>query len=358
MTHTNKTGREYIYTLLNTLLFCSFSSHPVLGTTLLILLPAMLYGCSAEFPDSSAEQTATAVSITKSPGADVKTLDIFVFADDEMRLLDCYQRIERPEKWDMGVVSGYGDRIMFLCANSGMDAGEWPWIRSWHSLEKIVFNLEDECPDSPVMTGIARISPKNDSHKRAVVTEAILRPLSSEIVLRSVRCDFTGRPYDGEKITDAKVYLTNVNAEAGLLDEDGMSPRRIINSGHLNSEDIAAFPDSSMIVRHLSSDIGKKVMLTDIHLYCYPNTSEEESPGTPVTRLVLEGKVGGTTYYWPININRRQGKGVERGRSYVFDIVITRKGTDDPDIPVETDEVEIIITEEEWNEKEDYTVGF
>ena len=93
----------------------------------------------------------------------------------------------------------------------------------------------------------------------------------------------------------------------------------------------------------------------------YPNTCGEETPGTPFTRLVIEATVDSDRYYWPININRStsgEGNGVERNCMYTYDIVITRKGTDNPDIPVDISGTEINMEVSKWTEKEDYGVCF
>ena len=320
----------------------------------------MTCGCSpATMPDTAC-RTSTTLHITKSPYTAMQTLDIFVFRDNETRLLDCYQRVEQPEKWDGRIMSSAGNRIIRICANSRTDKNEWPLIRSMNSLEKISFNLEDESRENPVMTGEAKMPApgSNALHPGLPYAEITMLPITCEIVLRSLICDFKGRPYDGEKITEAKVYLTNVNATRKLSDADGSMPERIINAGFLNRSDLSKFRDSSLIIKHIEKSIGKDGIQEDIRLYCYPNMAEEESPGSPVTRMVIEGKVSGKTYYWPIDISRGPGKGISGGKSYIFDVRITRKGTTDPDIPVRTEEVNIRFEEESWIEKEGYTVGF
>lgn len=359
MKHKSEKCRELI-SKFYTFLSCSFSSWSVLGIIFLNTLPAMTYGCSpAPLPDT-AGKTCTNLSITKSPYTAMQTLDIFVFRDDETMMLDCYQRIEDPEKWNGSIMSSSGKRIIYICANSGIEKDGWPLIRSMRSMEKISFNLEDESRENPVMTGRVRMAASGTYIRQPgpPYTELAMSPLTCEIVLRSLTCDFKGRPYDGEKITEAKVYLTNVNATRKLSDADSSMPERIINAGFLNRYDLSKFQDSSLIIKHIEKSIGKDGIQEEIKLYCYPNMAEEASPGSPVTRIVIEGKVSGKTYYWPIDISRGPGKGISGGKSYIFDVKITRKGTTDPDIPVRTEEVNIRFEEEAWREKEGYTVGF
>jgi hypothetical protein len=185
---------------------------------------------------------------------DISSLDIFVFKDDDLRILDCYQRVDEKENWDGNVCSSAGDRIISICANSRIEADEWPWIRSRGSLEKIAVSLELERRYSPFMSGEVRVTARES---RPISAEISLRPMASEIYLRSVSCDFTGKPYAGEEITDAKVYLTNINAECGMLEDGDSHPRRVINAGGLCKEDMELFEDPGIVYQEIGSNIGK-----------------------------------------------------------------------------------------------------
>lgn len=335
------------------------SSQSVLGKTLLTLLPALSCGCSAEGNLSSATSTdeRIALRITRSySDSQMNSLDIFVFKDEVIKSLDCYQRVERPENWEGDVSSSSGDRIINICANSQLERDEWPWIWSQDALKKITVSLELESRTSPFMSGEATVSATKG---RPYYTDILMRPAVSEICLRSLCCDFTGKPYSGEKLTDIKVYLTNINAECGMLSDGDISPTRLINVGRLCEEDLELFADPGLVYQELAGTVGKSPVRPDIRLWCYPSNVPEESPGTPYSRLVIEGKISGSTYYWPININREdEDRGISRNRRYTFDIRITRKGSTDPDIPVNADNMEITFNSEPWEEKEDYQVIF
>ena len=86
---------------------------------------------------------------------------------------------------------------------------------------------------------------------------------------------------------------------------------------------------------------------------------------------MIEGKIQGETWYWPIDINRgwvgSEGgpgvgsgvcPGVESNRRYVFDVTIRGKGTKDPDTPVTAAMAETVLKAQTWKEKEEYFVGF
>ena len=59
------------------------------------------------------------------------------------------------------------------------------------------------------------------------------------------------------------------------------------------------------------------------------------------------------TYYWPINV-----KDIERNCRYVYDIVIRRKGTSDPDTPINLDECTVQYDIKPWEEKEECRIRF
>lgn len=335
------------------------SSQSVLGKTLLTLLPALSWGCSAEESMSSATSADERIALKITRGysdSQMNSLDIFVFKDEAIKSLDCYQRVERPENWEGDVSSSSGDRIINICANSQLERDEWPWIRSQDALKKITVSLELESRMSPFMSGEVKVSAtKGKPHH----TDIIMRPAASEIHLRSLCCDFTGKPYSGEKLTDIKVYLTNINAECGMLSDGEILPTRLINVGRLCEEDLELFADPGLVYQEISGTVGKSPVRPDIRLWCYPSNAADESPGTPYSRLVIEGKISGSTYYWPININREDdGGGISRNRRYTFDVRITRKGSTDPDIPVDADNMEITFNSEPWEEKEEYQVRF
>jgi hypothetical protein len=190
--------------------------------------------------------------------------------------------------------------------------------------------------------------------------ELVLRRISSEIHLKSLKCDFKGKAYEGEKLSDIHVYLTNVNASCRIWDDTGTTAR-IINQGRLIKEDVARFEDPNLIYQKVDGEVGADGITTDIKLRCYPNMAEEEGPGSPFTRLVIQGVLDGEVWYWPIDINRGEGRspeGIEGNCSYSFDIVLTRKGSADPDTAIKTESATIMMEVEKWEEKEEYSVAF
>lgn len=331
-------------------------SSPVLGfIAILTLLPAMIYGCSSTDDAGSVPEAETPVrimenSITVLDAA--QCIDVLIFNDDRLRRLDTYQRFDLPSCSTVKASSTTGNKMMTVFVNSRRERYGWAEINSYQGLSQLHVDLEDESREYPAMTGECRIragSPANIMVDRLV----------SEIVLRSINCDFSSEAYSGFKLKDVRVYLTNVSAEAPLSPQERYIPSRIINHGKADDDDMDLFEDPSLIMQDMEQDIGPEIIWPDIRLRCYPNQSAEESPGTPFTRIIIEGSVDGTTYYWPININRdAEGDGVGRNRRYIYDIRIRRTGHSDPDTPVQTADADISMEIQSWEEKQEYGVRF
>lgn len=332
-------------------------SLPVLGlvTTILTFLPAMIYGCTGPLPVDDGHQEETSVRLMQA--ADVvldkaECIDVLIFNDDRLNRLDTYQRFPLTACSTIKASSSSGDKLMSVIINSRRDRYEWVDIVSHESLKSICGQLEQETEEFPLMSGECRIragSPVNVNVER----------LMSEVVLRSLSCDFKGKGYEGKTLSDVRVYLTNVNAEAPVITDKEYTPYRIVNHGRLVMTDVESFAEPKSILQELSYDIGPTVRKPEIRLRCYPNEAQEETSGTPFTRLVIEGTVDGNTYYWPIDINHTEGQeGIARNSRYVFDVKLTRLGHTEPDIPVEVEAAEITMEVEPWEDMEEYGVRF
>lgn len=330
-------------------------SFPVLGLiAILMSLPAMIYGCSS--PDMGVQsETDTPIRLMQTSNdllSKADHIDVLIFNDDKLKRLDTYQRFELPSCSTVKASSSAGNKIMTVLVNSKKDKYEWAEINTLFGLSDLCVNLEDETIESPAMSGQCSI-------QAGYPVNIIVQKVASEIVIQSLSCDFSGRPYSGETLKNVKIYLTNVNSEVPMVAKERYLPQRIINNGRLNPDDLKSFRCPSLIYQNLESEIGDSVIKPDIRLRCYPNESEEESPGSPFTRLVIEGEINGTTYYWPININRNaDGNGIGRNSRYIYDIKITRTGHTDPDIPIQIEDAKIIMKIQSWEDMEEYGVRF
>lgn len=345
----NRCREKIILSFISTKLSVSTLYTLILSTsTILPLLPA-LFSCSTM--DNEVE---TRISLTRNETNGC--LDIFTFNDDRMESLDSYQHWDNFSGKDIDIRSQNGDKHIFICANGQRKKQDWANINSSASLEGIQVDLRNERREALCMTGSADV--KAGSSEGYQVR---MRTVASEVRVNSLRCDFTGKSYEGERLDDIRIYLTNVNVRCSITADGAIMPVEIINAGNADMEDMATFRQPDMIFQEITGSVGNEKRELDISLLCFPNASVTESPGTPFTRLVIEGQLEGETYWWPININREEASsesGIYRNRQYIYDICLRRKGSDDPDHVMETDAAEIKTSVRSWTEREGYQVVY
>ena len=338
----------------------TFQKIPVLGL-IVLMITLVLHGCeSLHLEDGGFTDAVTVpvkVAVRWEIGSKERGMDMLVFRNDRLQYLECWQRVPFEGSGEVAVASTTGEKILMACSGLESTPEDWMWISSISSLADAWTALEKETRDSPVMSGSCGFHAGRSTGARP---ELALRRISGEIHLRTLKCNFKGRPYEGEKLSDIHIYLTNVNASCRIWNDPGTATR-IINQGRLVEEDIARFEDQSLVYQMIEKEVGAEGITTDIRLRCYPNMAEEEGPGSPFTRLVIQGKLDGEVWYWPIDINRGEGhspEGIDGNCIYTFDIELTRKGSADPDTAIKTGSANIMMEVEKWEEKEEYSVVF
>ncbi len=303
-----------------------------------LLIPAFVFAACT--PVKIIEQTAQAELKIKAGSAyGIRdSLDVFVFDDDRFRRLDTYQRLP-PGRVSQYIACTGGPKIVAAVTGSGRERSSWASVNTYDGLCAIYSDVWNDSAQTPLMTGTA----KKESGADGARVNISLTPLLSRVTLRSIRCDFTDRPYEGQKLVNGKVYLSSLNTRCRLMEEEDFRTESI----EYRSEE-----------RPLPGQIGKTTVSTGISLYCYPNTNAVETAGSPFTRLVIEGEVDGRTWYWPIDINREWcgpvsgTPGIGRGQEYIFDVTLTRTGTSGPDIAASSSSYGTILSIKPWEEIE------
>lgn len=283
---------------------------------------------------------------------------VLIFDNDTHKRLDSRLFFNMDEALDgkLEATSGTGEKIIVLLCNLPERIPEWEDVLNIKALGKVSVALENESFRRPVLSGCADF----------VAGETVrveLRPLTARIRLREICCDFRGTAYAFENIKDVRVYLTNVNADSGLIPRDtgfgtGTTGQRYLNNGGLCLPDCTGFREKGLIFRELGKDVGMDPVQAGLDFLCYANTNTEEAFGRPLTRLVIEGKIAGKTWYWPIDLCKMVNGGIKPGENYDIRLKLLRTGTDNPDTPVRLKDGEIKLEIEQWNEKEKYPVYF
>ena len=326
---------------------------PKFWVFLFILSPA---GCSSidlENDSSNIESTQdTTYPSTVAPSENF--LDILTFNNDRLRRIDSHQRICNFKDDIAYVESTGGNKIIFFCTNA-RNRHDWIHANSYGNLLETRAYLEKETRSNLTRTGECRTTAGDRNAK------ASLKPLVSEIAINTISCNFSEASYRDKEINDVKAYLTNVSGTYPLAGDSMRNPERIINHGSLSQDDLKTFIEPDILYSELCSKLNKEHLHPQVSFLCFPNSGNRNDIGNPPTRLVIEGKIDGKIFYWPIDINpptnNTQG-GIERGCRYSYDICITRKGTTDPDNPINLCNNEIKLEIQPWKEKKEYGVHF
>ena len=267
---------------------------------------------------------------TKAAASAVDRLDIFVFNDDEIRRLDSYCSVSTPQTAYIQVNSSAGDKLVVVLANCSDRSFTYDEFKTYSALESVIWRLKDEDPTRPVMSGECQISAGAEGY-----TPVKLTPLLANVCLDFLKCDFTGRGYRSRTLENCSVFLTNLSGSSEILRQDGFRVSELENAGRLDPGYLASMKHPEMIMRPVTPG-----QWSPVDLYCYPNDSADDMMGSPPTRMVVQGDIDGTTYYYPVDINREGfgytsgPRGLSRNVKYSYSLLITRKGSTDPDTPV------------------------
>ena len=327
---------------------------PAFWALLSVLLSA---GCSSiSIPEATPPVASSKTSVIPTEFGHTNTcMDILTFENDRLGRLDAYQRINDFKEDITYVESTGGKKIIFLCSGGPYYRYNWSRISSYSGLNDMRSYLKYESRESPTRTGELRIIAGDST---GLVS---LKPIISQIRIEALSCDFSGTPYADKPITELKAYLINVNSSCPLVCPTPEKPIQILNHGKLSTDDIDNMMEPEILYSPITMRLDTSTIRPECCFLCMPNNGMEGRAGNPPTRLVLEGKIDGYTYYWPINIGTGQEKGthiIERNYSYTYDIHIRRKGTTDPDIPISLETGDITFRIEPWIEKKEYGIEF
>ena len=356
--------RRYLNILLkHSQLHINAQTHFILSSIIIFFSPVFIFSCCTpqDCPGNSHGESQDILEIKLTDKAMLLeqgyeyTADIFVFNNDRLQRLDSYQRVKCRSGKIPFAASQNGKKIIAAIVTPQSDSYGWSHINSLQALEQETADLRKETHDKILLSGLCTAEAGKDSG-----CEIALTPLSAEIQIESIRCDFSGKPYQGAKIEEVKAYLINVNASARIFQKNGFTPETLCNQGGFIENDVKQFEDPGIITNEIKGSVGSQTVYPDIVFRCYPNECEEESAGSPFTRLVIEGKINGNTCFYPIDINRGQpsGKGIGRNCRYIYNITIKSSGSSDPDTAVTPADVDITCGIVPWDESDNDEIIF
>ena len=273
----------------------------------------------------------------------IQTLEIFVFrmneGKDDDGLLDGYRKFTAAELTsltNLEVQTTTGRKMIYAVANSHKE--NWKGINSRALFEEEKALLQNDDVRNFIMVGNTEAYLQLASSISISVTRLVAR-----VKVNSVKTSFTGGPYEGMALTDVKAYLTNVQASKFIC--NGLGDNfAILNNTKYVEADVQGCKMTGMISDDIAAEVGDSGHSDPHYFYCYENSLQRETGGNKFTRLVIEGKLNGTTYYYPIPI-----KGVTRNNSYSVDVTIKRPGSLDPNTDVEKGTMAVTMAVKDWN---------
>lgn len=278
------------------------------------------------------------IQCTKNPTAEA--LDLFFFDTLGVQALDAYQQVLhfQPGEPVYGLSSAGPKRLAALSGTAGVTE-PWLWINNYGNLCKHTFSLERDSPRHPLVSG--EILLEDGASRQAFLP---LQPMLAAIRIRSVSCDFSGRPYASAFFSNNKLFLSYAGSECRPLGPGGGGAVSWLNPGDVDSAAVLRLPAPEMVLQEGCGVVGPAGRLIDRDFYCYPH---------PDTRMVLEGHVDTVHCYYPIPLPQ-----LESGRCLQLDITLRRMGSPDPDTPVTSGMVDLRTAILPWEEWKPYNVSF
>ncbi len=355
---------KYTQMAMNSLLCCRFGQANRRGFSaqlflLLTTLSISSLQCTSavkdfSVPDDSGKSSVEVILKSAADDIEIGRVEAFVF--DAAGKLDVFQSCEYASGESVSIGSTSGDRTVCLLVNTPARDYRWSEIGTLKSFRSMLISLENDSVERPIMTGETRIRVGDGTKSgNSASCQVELRPLSAKIRLNSLKCDFSGTAYEGEVLTNLRVYLCNVNADS-RYGPPGENACRLVNLGGIREEDMRKFISPGILCQSPGLAVGGKGISPKLEFLCYANPATEEGPGGSYTRLVIEGDIGGRVWYYPVNI--AGGAVLKRGCSYSYDIVLKRKGCTDPDTAVSLGDIKIKFSIAEWNEEKDFIAEF
>ena len=167
-------------------------------------------------------------------------------------------------------------------------------------------------------------------------------------VVKKISNKFKVLAYQEAPFSIDKIYLTNVQGANNL----GHTAYQGNEGVWYNKKKYEA---SEVSTKFMYDEVAANVAFDgsytkDHYFYAFPNDFEGQnvwagdSWSKRPTRLVIEASLNGEKVYYPISLMP-----FESNKSYeISEIIITKKGSDDPDKPVTSDDIQVYIQVKPW----------
>jgi len=281
-----------------------------------------------------------ATGVSPSEEDNIASLQILVF--DEKGVLEHYLDAGSSTTGDIVTKEGRKTVTAVVNAPSLKDVGTRNSLMTKTSL------LSDNSRGSMVMTGELEAVLQDGGNLSIPVTRII-----SKVVIRKVTSAFTSSTNASKTFRINSIYLINVAGDNtySASSEPALWYNKLGNGQ--NDPGCKTFP---LLADPVNENLAYKASYTKEHtFYCYPNLISDESFDSTWsprhTMLVVDAMLGGVQTYYPIELPV-----IGRNKSIVIEeLVITKKGSDYPYIPVRDGSCDATVTVTPWDNVLEYT---
>ena len=179
-----------------------------------------------------------------------------------------------------------------------------------------------------------------------------VKRFAAKVQIDKITPAFTAPAHKAQEFKLTGIYLVNVNGSCPytLTSTAGSTDYWYNKMKYVSGDCNALLSDklSSPVTLQASAD-AVTPYTTAHYLYCYPNPVTTDSSSSTwsnrYTRLVVETTLGGTTYYYPVNIPAPAANTLYQ----ITNMKITGLGSDSPDKIVEKGSISVSITVTDWS---------
>lgn len=348
---------------------------------------AALVACNKQAPDAgirpAVPETSDAATLTakivspfntKATVADeeseakVNTIDVFVFrtVSGSVSVVDGYKRIEAYQ--DVVVPCTKGSRKIYAIVNSDKDLSG---VSTEAELCAIVSELKNN-HSAGALTNFVMMGTKDVEITSETTQDIAVDRLAARVWVKKITKNFSAAGLQDAHFEIVRMYLTNVVNQINLGRDFVPDATEAYWYNMMQYDETAGKVDEKykFILRTTScagevpgdrDAPGSVDLAVENAMYAYPNPTQSDAlegstgmykgpEGGPwsirPTRLVIEATLDGQLYYYPITL-----PSLEYNKSYeISNLVITRPGSDDPDMPVVGFDVPFHITVNDWTQ--------
>ena len=298
--------------------------------------------------------------------AKINSLDILIFNNEEGTgngRLEVYRNLSGSQLTnlsDIKITATTGAKKLFIIGNShnGSTLKNITHYSDFEAVESSLLkeNVRDFCMTYSCETTLAPVTE---------ITAQLTR-MVARVKLGTLKTNFTGTAFEGSSLNDVKIYLLNAHSNKLLHNGEAPGNSTVFNYKRAKTSDYENAEMEGILYETVNTPLTPGNEITSKYFYCYENLLDSETVSDRYTRLVIEGKLNGTTYYYPININREgfgyaattSHKGVKRNASYSINCVISGIGSDNPDEIIENSAISVDITVTDWEDVETAEINF